>query len=302
MTEVRSVSARNEDDEFHAFNPADWWAIETMWFAFSVPERALNAAIYLVSRPTMGICTFQLNIFDASGHLPWQNRHWRSLWQLPLPKSFRDFDMPDVGFRFETLEPLTCYRLRYASGNAAFDVTWTALIPPSMLGETHFDQFGHVVGWLELDGERIAVDSVQMRDRSWSSRSDLGIAEGGYTYALASADHALFMISTNALDSTTMRGGWLVRDGRLVPLAKGERRITRRGEHGQPLGIRLTGVDAEGREFLAEGTSLSRSVVHTAGNILAWDSLIDWRLDGLPCYGEDHDVWAPTTFPRGAAT
>lgn len=292
------TEAIEADDELHPLDPAEWWAIETLWFAFTVPERALNGVVYLVCRPSMGVSSLQINIFDQSGHLPWENRHWRALWHLPMPASLRRFEMVGTGFAFEVLEPLTRYRLSYAAENVSFDLDWEALIPPRLTNGNHIDQFGRVTGTLRLDGEEIAVDCMQMRDRSWSRRSDLEGIQGAYTYALASGEHALLMAS--ALDGEVCRakGGWLLRDGHLSELAEGTRAVIKRGVENEPLEVEMRGIDRDGRSFTACGRSISRSVMHTSGNILAWDSLMEWSLDGTDCWGEDQDVWTPRSWPR----
>ncbi|MCK9541022.1 MAG: hypothetical protein M0R03_03230 [Novosphingobium sp.] len=298
MTDPRSVAVP-EDDDFHPLDPSEWWQIETVWFAFTVPEKALNCVIYLIIRPSMGVCALQVNIFDASGHEPWNNRYWRSLWHLPIPKSLRRLDMPEAGFRLDVVESLKEYRLRYEHANASFDVTWTALVPPRMSpGGDHIDQFGRVRGELVLDGEHIAVDCYQMRDRSWKRRSDLEGRMGSYTYALASPQSALLMTSTYDGDCAYAPAGtgWLLRDGRFSPLAEAVRRVTARGPAGQPLSIELEGRDEEGRDFFVSGQSVSRSVMHTSGNILAWDSLMRWELGGQSCWGEDQDVMTPQSW------
>jgi hypothetical protein len=242
----------------------------------------------------MGVCALTFHAFDPSGHDPQENRYWRSLWQLPLPKSLMAIDMPNVGFRLDVLEPLTRYRIQYKSTQMSFDVTWTALVPPRMSNPTHIDQFGRVRGVLSLDGETIAVDCLQMRDRSWTRRSDLEGRHGGYTYGLASAKAAFLMSSTSAgNDVHKSRGGWLLRDGEMSDIRSGERRVTRRGDSGEPLEVIVAGEDNLGREFKAVGECVSRTSVNCSGNIFSWDTLIKWVFDNEVCWGEDQDVWTP---------
>jgi hypothetical protein len=285
------------DDDLHAFDSGDHWAVETVWFAFTVPDRATNAVVYLVCRPTLGICALHVNVFDPSGSEQRDNRYWRSLWHLPMPTSLKSFTMPDVGLTFETLEPLTSYQLAYAhEPEVRFDVTWTACVPPRMSTEAHIDQFGRVTGWLEVGGERMDVDCLQMRDRSWTHRSDLDQRVGGYSYALASARHALLMTSAGPDDVKPAAGGWLLRDGKLVDIATGTRTVLERQPTGEPTRVVLEGSDAEGRAFRALGEVVARSWMYVSGNILAPDSLVRWTLDDLECWGEDQDVWSPQAY------
>lgn len=296
MSDTLQHIAVPEDDEFHAFDAAEWWTVETVWFAFTVPERALNVVVYLVTRPAMGICALHINAFDPSGREPWENRYWRSLWQLPLPKSLSSIHMPDVGFRLEVIEPLTRYRIRYQSEQMRFDVTWAALVPPRMAGPTHIDQFGRVTGELVLEGQTIPVDCLQMRDRSWTRRSDLEGRTGGYTYGLGSAASGFLMVSGLEGASYQTKGGWLLRDGVMRDLRSGERRVVRRGEAGEPLEVLMSAIDNDGRAFEAVGECVSRSAMYVNGNIFSWDSLVRWTFDGGTCWGEDQDVWTPESW------
>lgn len=52
----------------------------------------------------------------------------------------------------------------------------------SHLKARHFDQVGHVVGTVELDGERVDVDCYAIRDRSWGPRTERGYRRVGYTW------------------------------------------------------------------------------------------------------------------------
>jgi hypothetical protein len=63
--------------------------------------------------------------------------------------------------------------------------------------------------------------------------------------------------------------------------------------------ILVEGVDAEGREFHAEGRALSRIVInrHTFIDV---NSLIAWDLDGEPAHGEDQDMWPTWQWAEAA--
>jgi len=297
-------TATSRDDEFHVLDATEWWMVETVWFAFTIPERRMNGVVYLVCRPSMGVCALHVNVFDDTGHAPQSQRYWRSLWQLPLPKSLVRFDMAPVGLKFEVLEPLTRYRVQYEDGpEIAVDFTWSALVPPRMAGPDHIDQFGRVEGRLVLNGETIPIDCLQMRDRSWKRRSDLEGRVGGYTYGLASKDLAFLVGSSGVEETKAAGGGWILRDGQMHDVVGGERRILARGDAGEPLRLALSLQDRAGRTLEAEGDCVARAEMNVSGNIFAWDSLVQWRFDGQTCWGEDQDVWTPAAWrasPHGA--
>lgn len=291
------LQATPKDDELHTFDKSEWWAVETLWFAFTVPERNLNGVIYLVCRPSMGVCSLHINIFDHTGSEPWNQLYWRDLWTLPMPDSLSHFTMDQVGLHFEVLKPLARYHLSYKD-TPEIDLTmeWDALVPPRLSNETHIDQFGRVTGTLILRGEAILIDCLQMRDRSWTTRSDLDGVDGGYSYALASANTAFLMTSLGETDTTIARGGWLLRDGEFQPIIEGRREILRRNNKKEPTALVIRGQDKAGRRFVASGQVVSRSAMFVNGNFQAWDSVVRWDLDGETCWGEDQDIWKPATW------
>jgi hypothetical protein len=297
MTAPQWIATEADDERHPPADPADPWAIETVWFAFTVPEQALNTVVYLCLRPYYNTCALHINVFDASGAEPWNNRYWRSMWHLPIPATLREFTVPEIGLQFEVLEPLTRYRLRMADEpDVAFDVTWEALMPPRMSSATHIDQAGHITGSIRIGGVEHPVDCLQMRDRSWTHRPDTQHRNGGYTYGLASADLGFLTISDGVGDTKPVVGGWYLRDGDLVDIVSGTREILARRPSGEPTRLRVTGVDQRGREFTAEGELPSRTWTQVSGNILGIDSVAKWSLNGVTCWGEDQDVWSPRTW------
>jgi len=293
------------DDEFHfRGRTSEWWEVETLWFAFDVPERGLDGIVYLVTRVGMGHTTLFVNIFDQSGHEPWRMRYARSLWGLPIPESLRTFEMPEVGLRFETLKPMKSYKIDYAHANLKLDLTFDGLNEPILFpgkyGGVHIDQCVRAHGTIELDGETIPVDCFQMRDRSWGSmRSDLEDREGGYTYAVASADSAFNIISSREPGGHyQMRTGFLIRDGKVGRLKSGTREVLERGEHGQPVRVLVTGVDEFERSFIAESETVSFAILQVPGNILGIACLSRWQFDGQECFGEEQEATNTIAYSR----
>lgn len=110
-------------------------------------------------------------------------------------RSLRPRFVTDCGpISVEILEPLRRARLRVertgADGVAA-DLEWTGAFPAQeesarftrvrgrVVEESRrFDQVGHLTGWLELAGERVALDRWwATRDHSWGVRESMGIPE-----------------------------------------------------------------------------------------------------------------------------
>ena len=79
------------------------------------------------------------------------------------------------------IEPTMLYAIGYEDGDRLrAALRFDGVMPPRPLtagGSTfgkarHFDQFGRVTGELWLDGERIAIDCLAMRDRTWGRRPE----------------------------------------------------------------------------------------------------------------------------------
>jgi hypothetical protein len=91
----------------------------------------------------------------------------------------------------EVLEPMRALRLSVAAPELSADLVFRARGPALeepratrrvdgrvFMDSTRFTQFGRFEGWIEAGGERIAVDALACRDRSWGIRP-VGEPAGG---------------------------------------------------------------------------------------------------------------------------
>ena len=290
-----------DDDRFHFAELGDeWWATETAWFSFHVPERRLGGWLYTLARPNSGTLQGGAWVWDHCAHLPWEALYSANYSALPLP---RDQDLDDcrlpTGVAIKVIEPTRAYALGYADGDRLrIDLRFDAVMAPqplSALGSTfgnasHFDQFGRVHGAIVLHGERIAVDCIAMRDRTWGRRPEDRPRRAAYVTAAAGPDDG-FLAVTSARDGREhISYGFLRKDGRNADLANGERIVERDAHAGWIRSIRVTLHDVEGRSAIAIGEPVSRIVVnrHTFIDV---NSLVRWDLDGSVAWGEDQDMW-----------
>jgi len=105
--------------------------------------------------------------------------------------------------------------MRYAigcEGGERFQarLVFDGVMPPEPLagvGSTfgsahHFDQLGHVTGELVVHGERIAIDCIGMRDRTWGRRPENRPRQAAYvTGAVDAANGFLAVTNTQLLIS-----------------------------------------------------------------------------------------------------
>lgn len=302
------------DDHMHP--PASdhrYWT-ETSWWAFSIPERRLSGTVYNLFRPNLGIVASGVYIWDHTSRSDVDALYQRQLWHLEIPDGAGPCDISLAsGLIIEMLEPLRRHRLRYDddAGRCRFDLLSEAVGQPHPVtigygtdtpGTGHFDQTIRVTGTLELNGERMDVDCLALRDRSWHLRSELGMQQFtvGYTYGAASPElafHVLFHVQaddpSSSVDDAAAITGFLTRDGVLHDVVGGRRRVLAR-EDGVPLRVALEIVDDTGRTLRAEGEAHNRFLFHGSPFNPCWFTLMRWTFDdGTEGWGEDQDCWGP---------
>ena len=285
-----------EDDNFHPPKTDGRWEHETAWMWFFIPERKIGAWIYHYVRPNIGVSGGGVHLFDGTAWFHMETPYYLNFSNAPMPKDkdLRDCTFP-TGFRFQTLEPLHRYRMSFKDRDViAFDLDWNAFMEPwvELRGNPpeprHLDQFGHVTGELVLHGERMRVDCLAMRDRSWNHLRPEpwkdGWGGGSYVTGAASKDLAFFGCGP---------GGFFLQDGvRSYLIDGGSVERIRDPDHGFIRRIIVKGRDQLGRAFVADGESVSRMAMPIAGaHGVCWTSLVKYTINGVPAWGDDQDAW-----------
>jgi hypothetical protein len=292
------------DDDFHPVaRPDDSWT-ETCWFAGMVPERGLGVWTYPVFRPHLGIMSCGIYVWEHGTEEIWQLPYYRVFWHMRYPAEQRLTSLRlDNGLEYDTLEPLTRYRVAYADGDAiSFELEFEALHEPSAHGlrdgRGHFDQLGRVTGELTLYGEKIEIDCIEMRDRTWGPRREGRQATMlGYDYAASS--------KTSGFHSTTLRDGeakafshlfgFVLREHGKRELVEATREVER-DPHGRPERIVIRAIDEDGQPYDVHGVVASRFGMPSTP-WFNWVSQVHWTLpDGTVAVGEDQETWSPALF------
>jgi hypothetical protein len=303
------------DDQFHPPTNDDAFWSETAWFAFSVPERKLAGWTYPFFRPNQGVCSAAVFLWDDTGELPFNCRYYKQFWHLPLPERLDDFELPN-GLGYTVQEPRRVYELRYRDPDAddiSFNLTFTAIMDPlltktSSANGGHYDQLGRFTGTLVLDGETIEVDSYGARDRSWGARTPFGpylMSAGEWTatempYSHATSDEVSFLtITANVTDDYPVIMGFHLRDGEVSRISTGRRAILERDPATDTVKrVMVEGTDELGREFHAEGETLTRFVNFCNENLVGWNYLVRWEIDGVEAWGEQHENFSTGAFRK----
>jgi len=297
-----------QDDDFHfAELGGDWWATETAWFSFHHPERRLGGWLYTLARPNIGTVAGGCWIWDDTAHLPWEVLYSANYSALPLPRgqSLTDCRLP-TGVSIRMITPCTSYALGYEDGERLrADLRFDGVMPPEPLtaagstfgGAHHFDQLGRVTGEIVLQGERIGIDCVAMRDRTWGRRPEDRPRQAAYLTGAADGSHGFLAVTSPRPEGDRVAYGFLRRDGRTASLAEGERRVERDPATGWITRVTLEARDAGGHALRATGVPVSRIVInrHTFIDV---NTLMRWDLDGALAWGEDQDMWPVHRWAR----
>ena len=62
--------------------------------------------------------------------------------------------------------------------------------------------------------------------------------------------------------------------------------------------VLVEGTDELGREFHAEGECVSRFVNFCNENLVGWNHLVRWDIDGVEAWGEQHENYSPVAFRK----
>ena len=325
-----------DDDGFHDdFEGADhpWWT-ETFWTSFNIPERKMGGWFYnqiLKNQGENGTNNGGAWVWDDSSADALYERHQHGLILPPGPRDLRDIALPN-GNTIRQLVPNMAYHMTYSDkGRFESDLTFEGVCPPMPhpIGAApfwrgrHFDQPMHVTGEIVLNGERIAIDCVSFRDRSWSARPPRQAREAqrtdggkeaqriappspegptdvsrpirkpynlGYIFGAESARNA-FLIYTVVIQGEEDRGdfltaGWVLRDGIAAHLVKGERRCLVDPDNGWIWRIEFEGEDTLGRRTIIVGEQMSNHGTSTG--------LFLWKWNGVEGWGENQGGIAPS--------
>jgi len=296
------------DDHFHfATMGDDWWATETAWYSFHIPDRHLGGWFYSMFRPNIGTVAGGCWIWDNDAHLPWEalySANYTAL-ELPAETDLADCVLP-TGVSMRVLEPGMRYALGFDDGDRLqANLTFSGVMPPEPLSgaestfgkASHFDQLGRVVGEIVLHGESMTVDCIGMRDRTWGRRPENRPRQAAYVTAAADASNGFLAVTNVRPEGDKVAYGFLRRDGRTETLVDGEREVERDSDSGWINRIAINARDATGRELIASGIPVSRIIVnrHTFIDI---NSLVRWDIDGVEAWGEDQDMWPVHRWAR----
>ncbi len=282
---------------------------ESVWFSLSKPEVHLHGLIHYYFRPNMGMLNGGPAIWDRTGTFQWNCLYYNWSHLQAMPEGASKFDMTARNsLSVKVLEPLSRYSIRYDNEGLKMDLVWEAVGPVHELrtgqasqektAKFHIEQPGRMIGMINLDGRKIAIDCFSMRDTSYGPRDYASLATGGYYWGISqhSAFHA---ISKGVGSDQQVIGGFIWKDGELSSLTSGTRQTEEFGQHG-PKRVILDATDKLGRTIHATG-EIDEGLIFTGytDHTVVW-SQTKWDWDGTTYWGDNQEFRPATDFRRVA--
>ena len=310
MTQAKLGSVvQRRDLYFHEPRYRDDRWLETNWFSWTLPERAMRCHVRAAFRTNLDVVESVCFVYDnpdpRAGLIGIRYIDQRS--HVPMPRSNLDrYDLAS-GISVRMLEPMREWTLRYEGlADTEFDLHFAAMMPPLHVSETttgssadatirhgHIDQMMHVTGHARVRGVDHEIDFAAPRDHSWSPRPE---STSGYGYPMSgcfdygsfgkSGQDFTFFVQTNNSWDDLRRGhvhnGYLLDAGELLRIRAGEGHYTYATDAWIVTAARYELEDERGRTHVFEGEPKS---FYTPGSGML--ATTQWRsVDGEIGWGE----------------
>ena len=309
----------DSDAEFHACaaEQLDW--AETNFFGFYNVEAHLNIGVYALFRPNLGTVSSSVCINSQRALTPWGADFcdYRAHLPIPNPRTLLDYRLAN-SLHIVCTQPNREWTIRYDDQEGTLiDVHYTAIMVPFDIHDPaldpmcasgtdagkfawgtayngHFDQTGHFEGEVRVRGKRYAIDCVSTMDHSWGPRPERGKPNMSWLHAHVdkkTALHAIMGFDATLDDSKlTLAHGYVVDGGELRGLASGSGTVRRRVDR-FPDSLELSFADAQGRKYALQGRALTSFPWQCWPNMVSFNALAEWQLQGRRAYGEVQDFF-----------
>jgi hypothetical protein len=284
---------------------------ETQYFGFNIPDQEIHALCYIWHHPNLGSVTggawawqgvkrhhLQCELFDMRAFID----------DECLSNDFHEVELPS-GYRSKVIEPLNKFEIRYSdeARENSIEVDYEAIMPPMVLSSGfHLEQAMKTSGTVTLRGKDYEVDGYTVRDRSWGqvrSEAPLSAPPIAWMTSIFGDD---FAFGTTAFDSEDtdpewkgileipggdpVRGGWIYRDGELVPVVSATKRTRHNSDSLFPESVEMTITDANDRSYELNGTVIAAAPWSTWPNIDGIICLARWECEGQVGHGDIQEV------------
>lgn len=314
-----------KDIEFHHAEGVNHEWAETNFFSFYVPEERLLGSIYTVARAGLGVCASEFIVYRGLSGDRLNVVHHDVQEHLPLPRSYADYRLPN-GMHVKAVNAPRDYRIDYVGRNGAelhmdyvglmdpFDIhdasqntraqaSEAAQVEGSGFGEGykgHFDQTSHVKGALKLGTRTYPIDCVDTMDHSWGPRAEYGMRTLCWMHASFGTGLTVHLIlHFRPFESRDrqyeLAHGYVLREGKVTPIAKARVRADRAGLQGVAMEVEVT--DAGGQALSMRGGAIAGGAWPCYLCLHIQNTLHQWvTSDGRMGYGVVQDAWTLEGF------
>ena len=309
---------QDSDGQFHETDGNPTWA-ETNYFGFYNAEQGLNIGVYALFRPNLGVVSSTICMNAGRRVTHWEADFCDMQATLPMP---RPHDLLDYrllnGLHVRCTAPNKTWEIRYDDGQGTrIDVVFDGLMPAfdihdpemdPMCGAKseegkfawgtayngHYDLTGQVTGKVWIRGREIPIDCVPTMDHSWGPRPERGKPNMSWLHGHFSRDlafHAILGFDATRTDRELwLAHGYVLENGRVHGLKAGTGRVERRQErYAERIELELT--DVQGRVWRPTSRALSTFPWLCWPNMITFNPLSEWTLDGHKGYGEVMDFY-----------
>ncbi len=307
----------DSDAEFHAPDADKLNWAETNFFGFYNAEEKLNIGVYALFRTNLRTVNSTICMNSGFSPTPWQADYVDYQSVLPMSKdcSLCDFKLAN-GLHISCIEPNMVWEIKFDDGEGTkIDVVYRAIMPafdihdpemdPMVGGHAgqfawgtayngHFDQSGHYLGTVTLRGRVIPIDCVSTMDHSWGPRPERGAPNMSWLHAHFSKDlavHAIFSFDP-AKNGTelSLTHGYVVEKGQVFGFKAGEGKTVRKHDRFADT-VELTLTDKLERVWKLQAKGLTSFPWQCWANMVAFNVLGRWEMNGLTGYGEIQDFF-----------
>jgi len=288
---------------------------ETYWFEVLVPSANLIAHVYIYMRPNLSMCSAGVYVSRGFTDHPLLMDHFNYHAALPSPKSSDDLvSVPEIGLSVKILDPLKRFEISYKPAGSADQlnlIAEAAMAPAVRVTGKHFNQFMKYTGEIQLGAERIAVNDISMRDRSWGEARledpNVGpvttwasgfFADNGTAFNLIGFDDPKRGVEWAGIydipSEKSLLDGWYLKDGKLSKIVRMSKRSDRDPKKRMaPSRVEADFEDADGRRHTLTGRAQAACCMQAWPNIHVWLPLMKWELDGVSGWGDCQEyLWS----------
>lgn len=261
----------DQDARFHFNDQSPWNWVETIALPFAVPDANINATVYVVARPRLGVCAVDITIMDKIADL-WEDQLYiDNMQHLPCPTDFSVFSLEN-GLSIKAVDPTRHYRvdydgfddtsfhLDYVALHAPFDINDPAMDPTAAarVGPAwdtswsgHYDVTYRITGELVVRGKSYRVDCVDTGDRSWGPRAERDNSAVIWWHASFGEALTCHLFTGHDLARRDALGphvsGYVLDDGELYGVTSSTG--TQEYRNAMPMGGLVNVVDTRGKTF-----------------------------------------------------